>query len=179
MDLRSGEHLGEAFRAINPDATVPVLVLKSGAKITDAVAICQYLEDIQPDPPLLGVGAEERALVTASQRWTEREGFYAVMEAFRNATPGLKNRALSGPVDYAQIPELAQRGRSRVQVFFGMLDKRLAEHEFVAGPTYSIADTTAFIAIDWAKRIKLTPSPEYENLSRWHAAVSARPSAAV
>ena len=56
VDLRGGEHLGEAFRVINPDATVPVLVLDSGAKITDAIAICQYFEDLHPEPPLFGEG---------------------------------------------------------------------------------------------------------------------------
>ena len=65
VDLRGGEHLKLAFRAINPEATVPVLELDSGVHITDAVAICQYFEDVRPEPPLLGIGPEERALVTA------------------------------------------------------------------------------------------------------------------
>ena len=178
VDLRGGEHLKPAFRAINPEATVPVLELDSGVHITDAVAICQYFEDVRPEPPLLGIGPEERALVTAWQRRIERDGFYAMMEGFRNATPGLKNRALPGPVDYAQIPALAERGRARVAEFFAMLDGHLADRQFIAGAGYSIADITAQITLDWAKWVKLQPAESCRHLWRWHAAVAARPSAA-
>jgi glutathione S-transferase len=175
VDLRAGKRLGPAFQAINPDATVPVLEFDDGVRIADAVAICQYFEDIQPEPRLLGEGAEDRAVVAAWQRRAERDGFYAVMEAFRNATPGLKGRALPGPVDYAQIPELAQRGRARVLAFFDMLDAHLANHEFVADGRFSIADITTLVTLDWAKWIKLTPPENAANLRRWHASVAARP----
>jgi glutathione S-transferase len=177
VDLRAGEHLQPAFLAINPDATVPVLELDSGVRITDAVAICQYFEDVQPNPPLCGVGPEERAVVAAWQRRIERDGFYAMMEAFRNATPGLKNRAVPGPVDYAQIPALAERGRARVAAFFASLDAHLADRAFIAGPRYSIADITALITVDWSKWIKLLPPENLRHLWRWHAGIAARPSA--
>ena len=88
VNLREGEHLQPAFRAINPDATVPALGLDSGAMITDAIAICHYFEEMHPEPALIGRTAEERALAIAWNRRIERDGFYAVMEAFRNATPG-------------------------------------------------------------------------------------------
>ncbi len=107
VDLRNNEQLTPAFRAINPDATVPSLELDDGARINDAIGICVYFEAIHPQPPLMGASAEEKALVTAWQREVERNGFYAVMEAFRNSTPGLKGRALPGPHDYEQIPALA------------------------------------------------------------------------
>ena len=155
VDLRAGEQLGAAFRAINPDATVPVLELDDGVRIADAVAICQYFEDIQPEPRLFGEGAEQRAIVTEWQRRAERDGFYAMMEAFRNAAPGLKGRALPGPVDYAQIPELAQRGRARLLAFLEMMDAHLAGRDFVAGSRFSIADITTLVTLDWAARFKL------------------------
>jgi glutathione S-transferase len=175
VDLRGGEHRGAAFRAINADATVPVLELDDGARIADAIAICQYFEDVQPEPRLFGAGAEDRAVVAAWQRRAERDGFYAVMEAFRNSTPGLKGRALPGPVDYAQIPELAERGRARTRAFFDMIDARLADNAFVAGSRFSIADITALVTVDWAKWIKLTPPESAGHLRRWHAEISARP----
>lgn len=109
VDLRAGEQFGPAFRAINPDCTVPVLELDDGVKLTDAVAICGYFEERQPEPALMGAGAEERAVVTEWQRRAERDGFYAVMDAFRNSTPGFKGRAIAGPQDYEQIPALAER----------------------------------------------------------------------
>lgn len=126
VDLRGGEHLRQAFRAINADATVPVLVLDDGTAIADQVAICCCLEDLQPEPALSGRTAKERALRIASNRQLERAGLYALMEAFRNRTPGLKGRALAGRDDYEQIPALAARGRGRVSRFFAYLDRRLA-----------------------------------------------------
>ena len=94
VDLRNNEQLTPAFRAINPDATVPALELDDGTRINDAIGICVYFEAIQPRPALMGESAEEKAVVAAWQREVERNGFYAVMEAFRNTVPGLKSRAL-------------------------------------------------------------------------------------
>jgi glutathione S-transferase len=177
VDLRNNEQLTPAFRAINPDATVPSLELDDGRHINDAVGICVYFEALQPRPALMGETAEEKALVAAWQREVERNGFHAVMEAFRNAAPGLKGRALPGPYDYEQIPALAERGRLRVQHFHEQMDARLEQSEFVAGPHYSIADITALVTIDFAARAKM-PIPESgRHLRRWHAQVSVRPSA--
>src|SRR5436190_21679030 len=133
VDLRNGEQFSDAFRKVNPDCTVPVLVLDDGTAIADAVAICGYLEEIHPEPPLIGATPQERAVVTALNRQIERDGFFAAMDAFRNAAKGLKGRALPGPHDYEQIPELAERGRIRVEHFFRAMDARLGTREFVAG----------------------------------------------
>src|SRR3974390_357741 len=89
VDLRNGEQFTPAFRAINLDCTVPVLTLDDGTAITDAIGICVYFEAAQPAPPLMGSDAKSKALIAAAQRRVERDGFYAVQEALRNATPGL------------------------------------------------------------------------------------------
>jgi glutathione S-transferase len=177
VNLREGEHLQPAFRKLNPDATVPVLELDNGAAINDAIAICVYFEELQPDPPLIGRSPEEKAVAIAWNRRVERDGFYAVMEAVRNATPGLRGRAIPGPDNYEQIPALAERGRARVLRFFAAMDARLAECPFVAGPRYSIADITALVTVEFAKWAKLSVPESCVHLSRWLAAVSARPSA--
>jgi glutathione S-transferase len=177
VDLRNGEQFSEAFRAINPDCTVPALQLDDGTVIADAVAICGYLEEIHPDPPLIGTTPQERAIVTALNRQIERDGFFAAMDAFRNTAKGLKGRALPGPHDYEQIPELAERGRARVENFFRAMDARLGGSEFVAGNRYSLPDISTLVLTDFAGWAKLTPPDECANLRRWHAAVSARPSA--
>jgi glutathione S-transferase len=177
VDLRNNEQLAPAFRAINPDATVPALELDDGTRINDAIGICVYFEAIHPQPPLMGESAEEKATITAWQREVERNGFYGVMEAFRNSVPGLKGRALPGPHDYEQIPALAERGRLRVMHFFAQMDARLAQSEFVTGPRYSIADITALVTIDFAGRAKLPLPENCGHLRRWHVQVSARPSA--
>jgi glutathione S-transferase len=177
VDLRKGEQFGEVFRAVNPDCTVPVLELEDGRRISDSLAICVYLEQTRPDPPLMGVDAADRAIVAEWQRRAERDGFLAVAEAFRNSTPAFKTRALPGPDDYVQIPALVERGRARTQAFFKLMNARLAEREFVAGERYTIADITTMIAIDFAGWIKLTIPEECAHLRRWHQAVAARPSA--
>src|SRR5258708_31996046 len=90
VDLRNGEQLTDAFRAINPDCTVPVLELDDGTAITDAIAICVYFEALRPAPPLMGRDPQEKAIIAAAQRRPERKGFHARIEAFRTFTPGLK-----------------------------------------------------------------------------------------
>jgi glutathione S-transferase len=179
VDLRNGEQFTDAFRKLNPDCTVPVLELDDGTCISDMIAICIYFEVASPQPPLMGEGAADRARIAAAQRRIEREGFYALMEAFRNFAPGLAGRALPGPQSYEQIPALAERGRLRVQNFLAWLDAELAGREFVCGAAYTIADITALVSVDWAARIKLPIPDGCANLRRWHAAVSSRPSAKV
>jgi glutathione S-transferase len=177
VDLRNGEQFTPAFRAINPDCMVPVLELDNGTKITDILSICRYFEELHPDPPLMGRNAEERAVIASWLHRIEWDGFLAAMEAFRNSTPGLKGRALPGPEAYEQIPALAERGRTRIQHFFGWLDARLAENEFVCGPGYTVADISGMVAVDFAGWAKLKLPEHVTHLRRWHAAVSARPSA--
>jgi glutathione S-transferase len=177
VDLRNGEQFGQAFRAINPECTVPVLELDNGIRIADILGICRYFEELHPDPALMGRSAEQKALIESWQRRVERDGFYAVMEAFRNSTPGFKARALPGPQPYEQIPALAERGRARVQHFFAWLEDRLAGNEFVAGPQFTIADITALVTVDFAGWVKLGAPERMTHFHRWYRAVSARPSA--
>ena len=177
VNLRANEQFSPAFRAVNADCTVPVLELDDGARIADVLAICVYFEASQPEPPLMGVGARDQANVAAWQRRVERDGFLAVVEAFRNSTPGFKGRALPGPDDYEQIPALAERGRARLGKFFAMMNACLADREFVAGQRYSIADITALVTVDFAGWIKLRIPDDCSHLRRWYDAVSARPSA--
>jgi glutathione S-transferase len=176
VDLRQGEQLSEAYRRVNPQCTVPALRTDEGLLLTDNAAIAAYLEARYPQPPLLGRTPQEKAEI-ASWHWrAEFEGLLAIAEALRNGSPAMAHRALPGPVDYAQIPELAERGRSRVQQFFAALNDRLAEHEFVASERFSIADITAAVAVDFARIIKVKPGEQHPHLLRWRAALAQRPS---
>ncbi len=177
VDLRGGEQMTPEFRAKNPRCTVPVLELDDGTCLGDIVAIQRYLEEIQPEPPLLGRDAKDKAVVAMWDRAMEFDGVMAVAEALRNAARGMANRALTGPVDYAQIPELAERGRQRVRRFLADLDARLGDSPHVAGPDYTVADITALVAVDFAGWIKEGIPEDAGNLKRWHGQVSARPSA--
>jgi len=127
VDLAAKEQFSDAYAAINPRRVVPTLVLEDGTAIGEVPAILRYLEEIHPDPPLLGATPKMKALVIMWERRAELEGFAAVMEAVRNAVPGLKNRAIAGPHDYDQIPALVKRGKQRVRNFYADFDIRLAE----------------------------------------------------
>ena len=176
VDLRSGEHLGAAYRAVNPQCTVPALRTDDGLLLTDNAAITAWLEARFPQPPLLGSTPQEKAAI-ASWNWRmEFDGLLAVAEALRNSAPAMANRALPGPIDYAQIPALAQRGLARTQQFFGMLDERLAGREFIAADHFSIADITAVVTVDFARVVKIRHDERHPHLQRWRAAMSQRPS---
>ncbi|MFO1152817.1 MAG: glutathione S-transferase [Rhodospirillales bacterium] len=177
VDLRKGEQQEDWFLRLNPWATVPVLELDDGTAISEASACCRYLEEIYPDPPLLGRTAAEKGVIAMWDHRCEIDGFLAVAEAFRNETPGMKDRALPGVPSFPQIPVLAERGRLRVVHFMQLLDQRLAGSEYLAGDVFTVADITALISIDFAGWLKITIPPERPHLARWHGLVSARPSA--
>jgi glutathione S-transferase len=122
VDLRSGEQLGEAYRRINPQCTVPALRTEEGLLLADNAAIAAYLEARYPQPRCWATTPEEKAEI-ASWNWRmEFEGLLAIAEALRNSAPAMANRALPGAVDYPQIPALAERGLARVGQFFAMLN---------------------------------------------------------
>lgn len=177
VDLANGEQFGDAFRAINPDCVVPVLEMDDGTCITEVLAICQYLEELYPEPPLIGGTPEERATAVAWFTKIEQQGLLAMRDAFRNSAKGLKGHALTGPVGYEQIPELAVRGRHCVRGFFERLEQQLDGNEFVAGAYYSIADITALVLTDFAAWTKIELPDDAVNLKRWYERVSSRPSA--
>lgn len=176
IDLRQGEQLSEAYRRINPQCTVPALRTQEGLILADNAAITAYLEARYPNPPLLGETPAEKAEI-ASWNWhIEFDGLLAIAEALRNSTPAMADRALPGPVNYAQIPELAQRGLARVQQFFADLNERLAGREFIAAERFSVADITTVVAVDFARIVKVKPGEAHPHLIKWREAMAQRPS---
>jgi len=178
VDLASGEQFGAEFRKINPDCVVPVLELDDGTHLSEVIAICHYLEEIKPEPTLFGTTAAERAAAFMWNAKAEQQGLWAMADAFRNTAKGLQGHALPGPDQYEQIPELAERGRSRVAMFFEKLNDQLGHREFLAGENYTIADITALVLVGFAARLKIDFADDAANLRRWYDNVSARPSAA-
>jgi glutathione S-transferase len=177
IDLRQGEQLGDAYRAINPQCTVPALRTDEGLLLTDNAAITAWAEAAFPEPPLLGRTPADKAEI-ASWNWrVEFEGLLAIAEALRNGSPAMANRALPGPVDYPQIPELAQRGLARVRRFFTVLDAQLAGRDFVAAGQFSVADITAVVAVDFARVVRVKPDEAlHPHLLRWRARMAQRAS---
>lgn len=180
LDLGTKQQFSDTYKAINPRSVVPTLVLDDGTAIGEVPAICRYLEEIYPEPVLFGSTSKEKTLVMMWERRMEQEGFAAVMDAVRNSLAGLKGRALTGPYDYDQIPDLVDRSKQRIINFYTDLDKRMSEAPFAAGEQFSIADITAMTTIDFAKRaLNLDFDKKHKAIKRWYDIVAARPSSSM
>jgi glutathione S-transferase len=178
VNIREKEQFASEFRVISPNCTVPVLELDDGATICDSLAIWRYLEEIKPEPPLMGTTPLEKAMVELWLRRIELEGYQAVVEVLRNGAERFKDRAVPSPEAFAQIPELAERGKRRLAMFYDMLDARLRESAFVAGSAFTAADIHALVTIDFAERaVEIAPSGNLAALKAWRDTVSARDSA--
>jgi glutathione S-transferase len=166
------------FLQSGPHRRVPLLVLDDGTQICEAMAICRYFETLHPEPPLMGRDALEKATIEMWERIAENDGMQAVAEFFRNGRKAFTGRSLSGmPGTLEQIPGLIERGKQRLGWFYEKLDRQLADHEFLAGKRYSVADITALCVFDFAKRVGAEAPATLTHLARWHSNVSARPSA--
>ncbi len=175
VDLKVSEQLGEAYRQINPQCTVPALRTEEGVVLTSNAAIAAYLEARFPLPPMLGVTPLDKAEI-ADWHWRiEFEGFLPIAEAFRNSSAAMLHRALPGPVNYEQIPQLAERGLARLQQFINSLDERLRDRDFIAAQQFSVADIAAVVTIDFARIVKVRPDDRHPNLLRWRSAMAQRP----
>ena len=179
VDLRSGEHLTSEFKEINPFCTVPVLELDDGTRLNSTVGIWNYLESLLEEPCLMGRTPIERGIIADLQWHIEMDGFMAMAEFLRNSAPGLKGRALTGPESYEQIPEIAVRGKKRLQLFFDSFDELIGRKSYVAGDSFSIADIDLLVLIDFAAWKKFKIPENAKNARRWYENVSNRPSAKI
>lgn len=179
ISLAKGEQLSPDFLAINPGATVPVLVTDTGLALTENIAIAAYLEACHPEPPLMGQSPEEKADILMWTARTEAQLGMAVAEALRNGNPHMKDRALPGPDNFEQIPALAERGLARIVLFFDRLDAHLDGRDYVATDRFTLADITAYVFVDFARVVKIRVDETRRNLKRWYDAMATRPSAAL
>ena len=177
VNLFHKEQLSPEFLAINPGGTVPVLETNDGTFLSECLAICRYLEHLQPEPPLFGRTAREEALTLMWASIVDNDGQAAVAEILRNLSPGFRDHALSGPVSHAQIPALVERGYRRAAWFFDRIEKQLARHQYLAGDCFSYADISLFVSVDFAGWVEIRPTDDRPALGRWYQRVAARPSA--
>ena len=178
VNTREREQFSEAFKKVSPRSIVPVLELDDGSCIAESVAICRYFEEIQPEPPLFGRDAKEKALVEMWNRHAETDCYGATAEAARNSLPMFADRGLPGlPSGVPQLPLLAERGMQTLNRFMTHLDGHLANNAFVAGDGFSIADITVFVTIEFGKRVDYSLPEALTHVKRWHGEIAARPSA--
>jgi glutathione S-transferase len=176
VDLRARAQLLPDFLAKNPSGGVPLLELDDGTCLSESLAICHYLEQRYPQPNLMGLDAREQALVLMWNDIQTYEGYLGIQEVLRNGHEAFKDRAFPGPVPYAQIPELAERGRRRAEVYFDRLEARLVASPFIASARFTYADIVGYVYLGFAIRsLGHDPAAKRPALKRWSGVVAARP----
>jgi len=171
VDMGALGHRGEAVASRNPLRRLPVLELDDGTVITESIAICRYFEELHPEPPLFGTGAVGKASVEMWQRRMELNFLGVIANAFRHIHPAMKDW------EVPQVPEWGEANKPKAVEFMHLLDRELASREFAAGDSYSVADITGLVSMDFLKPARIAVPEELTNLKRWYAAISARPSA--
>ena len=160
------EHLGR-----NPMGLVPVLELDDGRFLTESRAICTYLEHLQTEPNLMGETPEERAFIEMFDRRVEWGVLLPVANWVRHGHPGL------AVLEKPQIQAFADASAEKAKVAMEWLNADLADRAYVAGNRFTIADITAFAALEFGRIVKFKPWEVHPNIARWREAVKARPSA--
>ncbi len=171
IDILTGEHKTADYRSRVGVPHVPALELDDGTTISESIAIGRYLEALYPEPNLFGIDAREQAII---EMWTRRCEFYLanpIMLSVRHSHPAL------AALEAVQMPQLAELNRAAAEKFMKTLDRRLAEHEFLAEDRFTIADIVAVVGLDFARLIKYRPPEELTHLARWLETCRARPAA--
>lgn len=171
VSLAAAAHLTPEFRKKNPIQLLPVLELEDGRVLRESMAISRFLEELHPEPNLLGQDPWERAQIEMWNRHAELELLWPISQVNRNSHAFWKGRI-------KQVPEFAEVMRERVAERFDWLEQELATRQYLAGDRFTVADITALCGIDFGKISNLRIDPaRYPSLAAWHARVSARPSA--
>jgi glutathione S-transferase len=173
VDMGQMGHKSAEVTGLNPLQRLPVLVLDDGTALSESVAICRYIEELYPDPRLMGVDARDRAVVEMWDRRVELHLLASVAAAFRHIHPAMKEW------EVPQVPEWGEANKPKATAFLELLDQELADREFIAGERFTVADITAMISMDFMKPARIEKPVHLENVMRWYEAVSARPSARI
>jgi glutathione S-transferase len=171
VSLAASANMTPEFQKKNPIQLLPVLELEDGRVLRESMAICRFLEELHPEPNLLGTDAWERAQIEQWNRHAELELLGPISQVNRNTHPFWKDRT-------KQAPEFGEIMREHVAARFDWLEQELGGRPYLAGPRFTVADITAMCAIDFGKisNIRINPAT-HPNLAAWHKRVSERPSA--
>jgi glutathione S-transferase len=170
VNIAKAENRQPDYLGKNPMGGLPMLELDDGTYVAETVAICRYFEEQQPEPPLFGTDAQDKAVVEMWRRRMELEVAIPVMQTFRNTHDFFKGRI-------PQVPEWGELMREAVGKRLEWLDSVLAEREWIAGDRFTIADITAMVGIDFGRPSNIRIADDQKNLTRWHEACASRPSA--
>ncbi|MEQ8234414.1 MAG: glutathione S-transferase family protein [Gammaproteobacteria bacterium] len=172
LDLLAGDNRAEPYLAKNPGGQMPALELDDGTVIAETVTICEYLEETQPLPALIGTNALERANTRMWVRRVELNITEHMYNAFRYAE-GIdifRNRMVVLPEAADGLKKKARAGRE-------WLDGLIGSRDYVAGEKFSLADIVLFCCMDFCKDVGQPLDADLANLQAWYARMNARPSA--
>jgi len=170
VDIISGKNRSPEFLKKNPLGGLPVLELDDGSHLTESLAIIEYLEELHPEPSMLGSTPVERARVREAERICDLGVLGSIGTIFQNTHPFFAQRV-------KQSPDAADNARPRLQNALKVIDDRLAKQKFVAGEKPSIADCTLLAALDFAGFAGIEIDPAHRNVHRWYEEFKQRPSA--
>jgi len=172
VDLMAGDNRKPDHLARNPHGQMPALELDDGSYVCEITAICEYLEDTNPNPPLIGSDAKEKA---QTRMWTRRVDLNIVeplVNGFR-FSQGLglfKHRIVT-------VPEAADGLKKIAQDRLAWLDGQMAGKDYLCGARFTLADILLFCFLAFGNQVGQPLNPEFQNLAAWFARVKARPSA--
>ena len=165
--LKRGEHKSAPIVALNPRAQVPFLVLDDGRVLAETVAICRYLDELHPAPPLFGSDAWERA---ETDMWTRR---VETTLGAPVAVVWIHGHPLTAGLN-KQVPEVADQARVRVADALKWFDAQLTDKSWLCGERYTVADIVLLTTLDFALWIGLKLPDDAPALSDWHVRATAR-----
>lgn len=173
IDILAGEQRSERFIAKNPLGRVPALELGDGRVLSETRAICTYLEGLHPEPNLMGVDFEERAFIEMADRRMELHLLLETAMSARHVHPAL------APLEQPQFKDFGAAQGDKMRITARWLDQVLARQEYVAGERFTIADITAFCALEFGRGLlRFRPGDEgMANLQAWRDRIAQRPSA--
>jgi glutathione S-transferase len=172
VDINAQEHKSDAFRAKSPLGRIPALELDDGRVLTETRAICTYIEGLHPEPNLMGVDATERAFIEMTDRRVEWYLLLPIGNCIRHTHPGL------APLEQPQFPDFGRSQGEKLRETAAWLDGELQRQPWIAGGRFTIADITAFCAIEFARLMRFHAGNEgFAALQAWRDRVAERPSA--
>ena len=170
VDIAAGDTASADFLAVNPLGELPVLELDDGTRLRESLAICRYLETMQPEPALLGRDPRERAEIESIVLQLMFRVYVPTTHAFRHT-----HKFWAGRIP--QVPEYGVLAQQTVLAEWQRLDSELASREFLAGDRFSFADIVGNTTLEFGKPSGIRLQEGQDHLRRWHAAIAARPSA--
>lgn len=162
ISIFEGEGQREDYLKINPTGAVPAIKLEDGRTIAESNAILMYLAE---GTRYLPNNHYRRATIL---QWLFFEG-----ESVQSSVATLRHWVLTGK-DKNRTPEILSSKRDSSIKTLGILDKALAENQFLGGPEYTIADISVFAYVHKADEAKL-PLHEYQNIQRWITDIHRQP----